>query len=341
MDVRLICKNGGKHMYYSPEASALRKQLVNTDISEYSTDIASYERSLKLENLRSATLRNYLSYLRIFTAWLVLFCDAISYAQVSLDHVKSFIEFLRDRLSLAPNTINGYLAAIRKMFQYLRDEELSKRAIPDMIVDQHLPKVPTREQVVQMLKACVTIRERLLIGILITTGMRLNELISLKFSDIRTEMSMIYISADAKGRADGYVPLSKYIVKLLTRLCLEYNAAHPEAKLRPDDYIFFRPERDSHESAYQVRKTFIEIQKRAGLEEEHFRPHSMRHFFALQIYLQSKDLFLVKMLLRHRTLAATLKYLVMASSMDNEKKYANPGDLAFDEIDLGKDGNMK
>lgn len=328
-------------MSYSPESSSIRKQLVKTDISEYSTDIASYERSLKLENLRSATLRNYLSYLKIFTAWLVLFCEAVSYVQVTLDHVKSFIEFLKERLSLAPNTINGYLAAIRKMFHYLRDEELSKRVIPDMIVDQHLPKVPTREQVVQMLKACKGVRERLMIGLLITTGMRLNELTNLKFSDIRTEMSAIYISADAKGRADGYVPLSKNVVDLLTQLCREYNSANPVSKLRPDDYIFFRPERDRSQSNYQIRKIFIEIQKRAGLEEAHIRPHAMRHYFALQIYLQSGDLLLVKSLLRHRTLAATLKYLVLATSMDARKKYTNPGDLAFDEIDLEQDGDMK
>lgn len=326
-------------MNYSPEASALRKQLVHADILDFSLDLDSFERSLKLENLRLSTRRNYLSYLRIFTAWLVLFCGAIPYAQVTVEHVKSFIEFLKGRLLLTPNTVNGYLAAIRKMFQYLRDEELSKRVIPDMAVDEHLPKVPSKEQVVRMVKACKDIRERLLICMLITTGIRLSELVSLKFSDIRTDMSVIYISADAKGRADGYVPLSPYVVKLLTQLCREYNAAHPGASLRPDDYIFFRPERDCHESAYQVRKSFIEIQKRAGLEEAHIRPHAMRHYFALQVYLQTKDLFLVKSLLRHRTLAATLKYLVMASSMDAQKKYVNPGDAAFDEADLKQGGD--
>ena len=328
-------------MSYSPESSALRKQLVHAGITEYSAGMAAFERSLKLENLRKSTLKSYLSYLRIFTAWLVLFCGAVPYDQVSLDNVKTFVEFLRDKLLLAPNTVNGYLAAIRKMFQYLRDEELSKRVIPDLAVDQHLPKVPTREQVVRMLKACKDVRERLMIGLLISTGMRLNELSSLRFSDIRTEMSVIYISADAKGRADGYVPLSKYIVRLLTQLCREYNTTHPGERLRPDDYIFFRPERERPESNYQIRKKFIEIQKRAGLEEAHIRPHAMRHYFALQIYLQSGDLLLVKTLLRHRTLAATLKYLVLASSMDARKKYTNPGDLAFDEIDLEQDGDMK
>lgn len=320
-------------MSYSLESSQLRKQLVHTDIEAYSSDISSFERSMKLENLRESTLRSYLSYLRLFAAWLVLFCSSIPYVQVSVENVRSFVEFLKDKLLLAPNTVNGYLAAIRKMFHYLRDEELSKRVIPDLAVDQHMPRVPSKEQVVRMLKACKDTKERLLIGLLITTGMRLNELISLKFSDIRTEMSVIYISADAKGRADGFAPLSKKILVLLTQYCKEYNALHPEHRLHPDDYIFFRPERDMHESAYQVRKAFIEIQKQAGLEDEHFRPHAMRHYFALQIYLQTNDLFLVKSLLRHRTLAATLKYLIMSISMDAQKKYENPGDSALDELE--------
>ena len=325
-------------MRYSPEVKELRKQLIQVDTEEYSSDIAAFERSLNLEHLRKSTLRNYLSYLRIFTAWLILYCDAIPYVQVTVDHVRSFLEFLKDRLLLTPNTMNGYLAAVRKMYHYLRDEELSKRVIPDMVVDEHMPRVPGKAQVIRMVKACVTVRERLIMALLITTGIRLNELISLKFSDIRTDLSVIYISAEAKGRADGYVPLSKSVVVLLTQYCREYNAAHPGHPLRPDDYIFFRPERDSHESAYQARKTFIDIQKRAGLEEEHFRPHAMRHYFALQVYLQTKDLFLVKNLLRHRTLAATLKYLVMATGMDGQKMYTNPGDSVFDEIDIEQNG---
>ena len=326
-------------MNSTPESRMKRKQLSSADISGYNPDIETFKRSVNLENLRKGTLHSYLSYLRIFSAWLVLYCGMVPFAQVTVEQVRAFVEFLKNDLLLAPNTINGYLASVRKMFHCIRDEELSKRVIPDLAVDEHLPRVPSAEHVLKMLKACLTVKERLIIGLLITTGVRIVELINLKFSDIRTETKQIYISADTKGRADGYVPLSSNVVKLLTAYCREYNAEHPGASLRPDDYIFFNPDRSGHESSYQIRKQFIQVQLRAGLEEESYRPHAMRHYFALQIYLQSHDLFLVKRLLRHKTLSATLKYLVMATSIDIQEQYLNPGDLAFDKLDMEEGAN--
>ena len=128
------------------------------------------------------------------------------------------------------------------------------------------------------------------------------------------------------------MPLSENVVTLMTKYCREYNSSHPGNMLKPDDYIFFNEERNGHMSDYQMRRTFVNIQKRAGLEAERYRPHAMRHYFALQIYMQSHDLFLVRNLLRHRTLAATLKYLVMATSIDLQKQYKNPGDVVFSAL---------
>ena len=51
---------------------------------------------------------------------------------------------------------------------------------------------------------------------------------------------------------------------------------------------------------------------------------SRRHFFALQVYLQQRDLLLVKNLLGHRTLAATEVYLTMAAPMLLLQGYTNP-----------------
>ena len=321
-----------------------RNALRKVDISSYMEGIETVTRALSLENLRSSTVKIYQSYLIIFSAWLVLYCNSLSFAEVTVDTARDFIEFLKRDLELAPNTINGYLAAVRKMFNTVRDEELSKRAVPDLVVDQHMPRVPSTKQVLAMLRACSNTVDLLFIALLITTGIRLNELINLKFRDIQKDKSVIYISAEAKGRADGYVPLSNYVVRLLTLYCKEFNATHPGALLRPDDYIFSKPDRSGHVSSYQMRNLFIQIQKRAGLEEEHIRPHAMRHYFALQVYIQTKDLFLVKNLLRHRTLAATLKYLVMASSMDAQRKYNNPGDAVLGSLNLDSDqaeGNRK
>ena len=76
----------------------------------------------------------------------------------------------------------------------------------------------------------------------------------------------------------------------------------------------------------------MDVQKRAGLAEEHFTCHSLRHFFALQYYLQSHDILLIKRLLGHKSLAATEVYLVLAASIEVQNKYTNPGDIARSHV---------
>ena len=315
----------------SPKAKMIRDRLVKTDISAYQSDINEVSSALKRENLREATLRNYSSYLTIFAAWLVLYCNGVSFLAVDIKTVKSFVDFLKDEQELSPNTINGYLAAIRKMFNALRDEELSKRVIPDLEVGTYLAKVPSVREVTRMLQACRNTLELLLIGILCSTGIRFNELLHMRFRDIRKDTHQIHIP-DSKGRSDGYVPLRPKIEELLRKYCTEYNTANPNHKLTADDYVFFNHNHSDHLPSGKLRSIYMDIQVRAGLEEEHYTPHRLRHYFALNIYLQSKDLVLVRTLLRQKTLAATLKYLVYGASIHVQEMFNNPGDQAFEGL---------
>ena len=66
--------------------------------------------------------------------------------------------------------------------------------------------------------------------------------------------------------------------------------------------------------------------------KEHFTPHSCRHFFALQVYLQKKDLILVKELLGHRSLNATEVYLRLAAAQGFvQDGYTNPLQLCVEQ----------
>ena len=285
----------------------IRKELRKANLQCYEEDIGRVETAISAENLRPATLSNYASYLKILAAWLVLYADGITFRDVDVDRARQFVEFLKTQLKLAPNTVNGYLAAVRKMFAVIQEKEVTKRILPDMAVDTRLPCVPSVEQVGRMIDACRTRRELLFIAILISTGMRFCELLYLKFRDILRDKKAIYISA-SKGRADGYAPLTNRVLKLLTEYCQEYNKEHPKNPVTPDDYIFHGYDRNGPEKAYRMRRIYFDIKQRAGLEKEAFNIHSLRHFFAMNLYLQSHDPILVKRALRHRTFAATEKY---------------------------------
>ena len=311
-----------------PTPNALRKKLRAADIQPFVYDINLISTALSAENLRPSTRDNYESYLKIFASWLVLYTKGNTFRDVEPDTVRLFVEFMKNQLLLLPNTINGYLAAIRKMYAVVQQREVSKRILPDLVVDTHLPYVPSIEQVGRMLDACRTHRELLFVAMMISTGMRLCELLNLHFRDILRDRKVIYIST-SKGRTDGYVPLTDRVLEVLTLYCRSYNSAHPDKPLSPDHYVFFSSGPETPENPGRIRRMYYELKKSAGLAEEPFNVHSTRHYFALNLYLQSHDPLLVKNALRQKTYAATEKYVRLAVTIEAQARYTNPGDIAF------------
>lgn len=312
----------------SPNPNLFRKELRTADIQSYLSDIRLVSAALSAENLRPSTCANYESFLKIFASWLVLHANGVSFRDVDLDTVRMFVEFLKNSLLLAPNTVNGYLAAIRKMYAVVRRQEVSKRILPDLAVDTRLPHVPSTEQAGRLVDVCRTNRELLFITILLSTGMRLCEVLNLQFRDILRDRKLIYIRT-SKGRMDGYVPLTDRVLKLLSVYCQEYLAAHTVSRLSPEHYVFFSADPGTPEKAHRIRRDYYEIMKAAGMAAEGFNIHSLRHYYALNLYLQSHDPILVKRALRHKTYAATEKYVLLAVSAEIQAKYTNPGEMAF------------
>ena len=304
-----------------------RKRLKSTALDLYVQDINEFENGLRSENLSQSTAKTYVGYLKLFCSWCILYLNSIKLSDITIEHLRNYISYLQNTLELRPNTINCYLASIRKMFQYVRKETLTKYVLPDLVVDIYIPRVPSAEQTGRMLSACHDILSRILYVLLISTGLRFSEAVSLQFRHIHTEQRQILVT-NTKGRMDRMVPLIPEVIQLLTDRCREYNSCHPNQKLTPDDYVFFSPDTGKSMTKSQLRRIFMDVQKSADLAEEHFTCHSMRHYFALQYYLQSHDILLIKRLLGHKSLAATEVYLVLAASIEVQDKYANPVDIA-------------
>ncbi len=320
-----------------------RTMMRSADISAFFQDIEYTDHAIKAENMRGNTSKAYRSDLIVFASWLAIQCPEQTFRSVTVDDIRNYIAFLQDHRGLRPNTINSYIAAIRKMFHVLRNEELSKRELPDLIVDVYIPKVPSVEQVAMMIHASKTIGTLayLLIMLLIATGVRFSEALRMRFSDIRKDTMQIYVSAQSKGRNDRMVPMPPDLLNVLTQYCREYNAAHHGTPLTQDDYIFFNEDRTGPMKPYKLRNEFSKIQQVSGLARKGFTPHSCRHYMALQYYLQSHDILLIKHLLGHKSLAATEVYLVLAASIEAQTKYISPLVMALNQAETRKEGDSK
>ena len=307
-------------------SSETRKKLRTVDISCYLAVIQTFSERLQYRNLKDKTCQNYVSCLKIFFAWCVVFLASKSADLLDYDDFRLFLGFL-DMEKLEPRTINVYIATLKQFRHYIQQKGWSKYEITFQKYDQTLPCVPSIEQASKILAACSTMLEAALVKLLFSTGVRISEACALTFGDIHRDKKQIYISP-SKGRSDRYVPLDDSALLALESYCRErYNLCRKSSIPLPDKSspVFCFNDGIKPANANFLRRIFKGVVKSAGLSSFHFTPHSCRHYFALQIYLQKKNLMLVKELLGHRTLNATEVYLRLAApTVFQDEGYTNP-----------------
>ena len=306
--------------------SDTRKKLRNVDITCYLSVIQTFLERLKFRNLKDKTLQNYVACLKIFLAWCVVFLSSKSADLLDYDDFRLFLGFL-DMEKLEPRTINVYIATLKQFRYYIQQQDWSRYEIPFRKYDRTLPCVPSIEQASEILTACNTTLETALVKFLFSTGVRISEACTLTFGDIQRDKKQIYISP-GKGRSDRYVPLDNSALLALEAYCRERNTLCRDSNIplpNKSSPVFCFNDGIKPANANFLRRVFKGVVKRVGLSGFHFTPHSCRHFFALQIYLQKKNLMLVKELLGHNTLNATEVYLRLAApTVFLGEGYTNP-----------------
>lgn len=210
---------------------------------------------------------------------------------------------------------------------WIQKESWNKYEISFRRYDRLLPHVLSVEHAGSIVAACETTLEKSIVMLLLSTGIRLSESCALTFGDIWRDRKQIYIRP-GKGRSDRYVPLNDSILEVLEQywheralICHDLGIPVPGKA----DRIFYFKDGVNPASNNFLRRVFKSVVKRAGLSVYRYTPHSCRHYFALQIYLQQKNLALVKELLGHRSLNATEVYLRLAApdTFQNDG-YINP-----------------
>lgn len=303
-----------------------RKQLTTVDISPYGSVVETFSERLRARNLAKSTVGNYIACFKIFLAWCVVYLASKVVTLLDYDDFRAFILFL-EQAGLMPRTVNVYIATLKQFRHFIQKESWSKYEITYKKYDRNLPKAPSIEQAGQLVSACSTNLEFLLIMLLLSTGMRISEVCALIYRDIEREAKQIYVRP-GKGRSDRHVPLDDLVLEALEAYCretIELCRAAGEPIPTKDSPIFrfkngIRPANKGF-----LERVFKAVEARAFNGSHLFTPHSCRSYFALQVYLQKYDLMLVKDLLGHHTLNATEVYLRLARSMGMRKDgYINP-----------------
>lgn len=205
---------------------------------------------------------------------------------------------LRDDRHVSFSFFNQVMSALRLFYgEVLEREEMIER-IPFMHRERHLPVVLSPEEILRLIDAAETLRDRVLITVTYSAGLRLGEVCRLAVADIDSSLMLIRVR-QGKGHKDRYAPLSPIALELLREW---WRKTHPADLLFP---IRKDPSRPIHHTTFQ--RALRVAAHRAGLTKP-VSPRTLRHCFATHLMEQGEPMPMIQVAMGHAHLRTTQTY---------------------------------
>jgi integrase/recombinase XerD len=220
------------------------------------------------------------------------------------EEIRTYQVYLTNEKRLATSSILIAISALRFLYKVtLKKNWPFEEIIPAPKKPQKLPIVLSPEEVLQFLDCVASIKHRVILTICYAAGLRISEAICLKPPAIDSKRMVLRVE-QGKGQKDRYVMLSP---KLLVTLRDWWRVARPQHWLFPGGNPNQHISKDAVEHGCQKAQRLCHIPKP-------ITPHSLRHAFAVHLLEQGTDVRTIQLLLGHRSLATTARYLRIATS---------------------------
>jgi integrase/recombinase XerD len=221
------------------------------------------------------------------------------------EDIRAYQVYLTNEKKLAPGSVLIAVAALRFLYKVSLKKDWSfEDTIPAPKKPQKLPVVLSPEEVLHFLDCVGSIKHRAILTTCYAAGLRISEAVHLKPIDIDSQRMVIRVE-QGKGQKDRYVMLSP---KLLETLRGYWRVVRPSGGWLFEGDIANQPiNRSSVELACQKAR------RRSGIRKP-ITPHSFRHAFAVHLLESGTDVRTIQLLLGHRSLATTARYLRIATS---------------------------
>jgi integrase/recombinase XerD len=262
--------------------------------------------------LSANTLAAYRADLMALSRWLITQGSQITKATRA--DLLGFIAW-RVESGARPRSTARQLSSFRRFYRHLlregslKEDPTAQIAMPK--IGRSLPKSLTEEEVEALLNAPVVAdplgaRDRTMLEVLYATGLRVSELVSLKYSQLNLNQGVLRVHG--KGDRERLIPLGEEAVRWLREFI---GTGRGEILLdRNTDYLF-----PTRRGDHMTRQAFWHIIKRyarkANVQKE-LSPHTLRHAFATHLLNHGADLRVVQMLLGHSDLSTTQIYTHVA-----------------------------
>ena len=277
--------------------------------------VKNYVRYLKLErNYSSNTIEAYQRDLR----YLLQFAEeqGLALADVELEHLEQFAVGLHEK-GIGARSQARILSGVRSFYRFMvldgYMEEDPTELLPSPQIGQYLPEYLSVKEV-DKLESAIDLskwegqRNKAIIEVLFSCGLRVSELVSLKLSDIFEEEKFVRVLG--KGNKERLVPISPKAIQELHYWYIDRNLM--KIKHGEEDYVFLN-RRGAHLTRTMILIMIKQTAKDAGIQKT-ISPHTLRHSFATALLKGGADLRAIQAMLGHEDIGTTEIYTHLETS---------------------------
>ena len=253
---------------------------------------------MSIRNFAQNTQQSYLQQVSLYARHFARSPDAMGPEQI-----RDYQVHLVEGRKLAPSSISIAVSALRFLYKVTLKQPWAVDDIPMPKQPFKLPVILSPEEVMRFLESVNSMKHRAILMAAYAAGLRVSEATHLKVTDIDSQRMMLRVD-HGKGQKDRYVMLSP---RLLEELRAYWKAGRPKTWLFPGDIPGQPISRDA------VGQACDKARRASGLTKP-ITPHSLRHAFATHMLERGVDVRRIQLLMGHRSLATTTRYLKVATS---------------------------
>jgi integrase/recombinase XerD len=254
---------------------------------------------MQVRNLSPHTLASYLQQVSQFARHFRSSPEALG-----PEAIRTYQVFLVNEKRLAASSICIAVSALRFLYKVtLKRDWTFEDAIPAPKQPHKLPVVLSPDEVVSFLSCVERWKHRAILTTCYAAGLRISEAVRLVAADIDSRRMVLRVE-QGKGQKDRYVMLSPRLLEVLR----DYWRSE-----RPTDWLFPGDIPGRPITTEAVGRACQKARRLSGIAKP-ITPHSLRHAFAVHLLESATDVRTIQLLLGHRSLATTAKYLRIATS---------------------------
>ncbi|WP_297333281.1 site-specific tyrosine recombinase [Flavobacterium sp.] len=276
---------------------------------KYINDYKSY---LRIERgLSVNSVANYIFDIKRLLQYLTQFNIEVSPLQVSEDIIQQFVYHIAAELN--PRSRARVISGLKSFFNYLVFEDYRKTSPMELIevpkIGRKLPDTLSTQEIDNLIAAIDLStnegeRNRAMLELLYSCGLRVSELVTLKISDLYFEEGFIKVTG--KGSKQRFVPIGTFTQKYISIYKDQVRVLQPIQKGNEDTLFLNRRGRGlTRAMVFTIIKN---LAKKINLSKN-ISPHTFRHSFATHLLENGADLRSIQIMLGHESITTTEIYM--------------------------------